>query len=90
MNRNECKKYVKRAYQRLSMQSKVMTPENIAIEMQREIKSEGEIYIAYAKIAMNNLNKSATEITAKQLTNEIDIIPKIYTQKEILVKAEKL
>lgn len=90
MNKNECKKYIKRAYTRMLVESKEMTPRNIAIEMEKEIKDESKVYIAYAKLAMHNLNKSASEITSKQLKEQIDVIPNIYSKIEVLSKAEKL
>ena len=90
MNKHECKKYIKRAYDSLKAQSKRMTPENIAIEMESIINSESKIYIAYAKLAMYNLNHSAGEINAQQLLAQVDVIPKIYNQSDILIKAENI
>lgn len=90
MNKQECKKYIKRAYYRLIKQSKSMTPENIAIAMKNEIDYESEIYIAYAKLAMHNLNNSATVITAKQLAAQIDVIPRIYKQQEVAGKFKNI
>lgn len=90
MNKTELKKYIKRAYARMKYQSKTMTPENIAIEMDREIKNESKIYIAYAKLAMHNLNKSASKVTAKQLADQIDVIPNVYSQIDVMLKAKKL
>lgn len=90
MNKSECKKYIKRAYSRMAFQSKEMTPENIAIEMEREIKNESKYFIAYAKLAMHNLNNSASEITAKQLEAQIDVIPKVYNEVEVIIKAKEL
>lgn len=90
MNKNECKKYIKRAFNRMKIQSKSMTPENIAIEMKREIDNESEIYIAYAKLAMHNLNNSATEITAKQLAMQIDVVPQIYNPIDAIIKSKSL
>ncbi len=90
MNKHECKKYITRAYNRLVIQSKSMNPENLAIEMDRVIKSESKIYTAYAKLAIHNLNKSATKITAKQLMAQIDVIPKIYNQTDVIIKANEL
>ena len=84
MNKQECKKYLKRAYYSLIKQSKSMTPENIEIAM----KNESEIYIAYAKLAMHNLNNSATVITANQLAAQIDIIPRIYKQQDVVEKSK--
>lgn len=90
MNKTELKKYIKRAYARMKYQSKAMTPENIAIEMDREIKNESKIYIAYAKLAMHDLNKSASKVTAKQLVAQIDVIPNIYSQIDVMFKAKNL
>ena len=90
MNKTELKKYIKRAYARMKYQSKAMTPENIAIEMDREIKNESTIYIAYAKLAMHDLNKSASKVTAKQLVAQIDVIPNIYSQIDVMLKAKNL
>lgn len=90
MNKNECKKYVKRAYSQMAFQSKSMTPENIAIEMEKQINNESKVYIAYAKLAMHNLNKSASKTTAKQLAAQIDIIPQIYNELEVIMKSKTL
>jgi len=90
MNKVECKKYIRRAFRKMKNQNKSMTPQNLAMEMERAIKEETSMYIAYGKIAMHLLNKSATEITAKQLASEIDIIPSIYNSKEVLDIAKKL
>lgn len=90
MNKTELKKYIKRAYARMKYQSKAMTPENIAIEMDREIKNESKIYIAYAKVAIHDLNKSASDITAKQLVSEINCLAKIYNQQDVMRKSQTL
>ena len=90
MNKVECKKYIRRAFRKMKSQNKSMTPQNLAIEMERVIKEETSIYIAYGKIAMHLLNKSANEITAKQLASEIDVIPTVYNNREIVLNAERL
>lgn len=90
MNKNECKKYIKRAYFKLFSQKKSMTPENLAIEMRREINNEADIYISYAKLAIHNLNKSATKVTDKELASQIDILPTIYNQSCAIQKAMRL
>ena len=90
MNKNECKKYLRRAFWNLEKKNKDMTPKNLEIEMEREIRGDGALYIAYGKIAMHLLNKSATEITAKQLETEIDTIPSVYSDSEIILKSKNL
>ena len=90
MNKVECKKYIRRAFRKMKNQNKNMTPQNLAIEMEREIKEEALIYMAYGELAMHLLNKSATEITAKQLASEVDVIPSIYSNSEIILKSKNL
>lgn len=90
MNKVECKKYIRRAYSQMALQSKSMTPENIAIEMERQINNESKVYIAYAKLAMHNLNKSASSITAKQLASEINCISKVHNQQDVMTKSQNL
>lgn len=90
MNKNECKKYIKRAFNRLKDQNKSVTPINLEIEMQREIKTESDLYIAYSKMALYTLLNSATDITAKHLTNEIDVMPRLYSKYEVIIKANNL
>lgn len=90
MNKIECKKYIRKAFRKMKNQNKSMTPQNLAIEMERAIKEDSSMYIAYGKIAMHLLNKSATQITAKQLVSEVDVIPIIYNSEEIVLNAKKL
>lgn len=46
--------------------------------MKEKIKEEARLYIAYGKMVTYILNNSGTSITAKDLVNEIDIIPGLY------------
>lgn len=91
MNKNECKKYIKRAFKEIRNMGKSITTESIAREVRKEINKEADIYIACSKIAVYNLRNSASEITIKQLTKQIDIIPTIYkTENGMLQKARQI
>lgn len=90
MDKKECKKYVKRACNRLLNNKQKITIKNLEREMENEIKKESEIYISYAKIALDTLINSATTITANQLSEEIDIIDNIYTLPDIISKSKRL
>lgn len=63
---------------------------NIEKEMQREIKTESDYYIAYGKMSLYTLLNSATTVTKKQLVAEIDVMRKLYGEAEIITKANKL
>ena len=79
MNKQDCKKYIKRAYKNLINSNKEITPDNIENEMIKEIKKQGSEYIAYSKIAVSNMLNSANSIiTLNDLLEEIDVLVKIY------------
>ena len=79
MNRQDCKKYIKRAYKNLINSNKEITSDNMEKEMIKEIKKQGSEYIAYSKIAVSNMLNSANSlITLNDLLEEIDVLVKIY------------
>ena len=79
MNKQDCKKYIKRAYKNLINSNKEITPDNIKKEMIKEIKKQGSEYIAYSKIAVSNmLNSANSTITLNDLLEEIEVLVKIY------------
>ncbi len=79
MNKQDCKKYIKRAYKNLMNSNKEITPDNMEKEMIKEIKKQGSEYIAYSKIAVSNmLNSANSTITLNDLLEEIDVLVKIY------------
>ena len=53
-------------------------------------KEDAGIYIDCAKIALNNLSHSANDISAKDLIGQVDVILKIYDERQIILKANKL
>ena len=91
MNKSNCKKYLRNAYRKIIANNKEITPENIENEMIKVINKETKEYIAYAKIAVDNMKNSANSIiTLNDLLGEIDFLPKIYTEYAAIEKAEKL
>lgn len=82
MNKTECKKYLRRGYKKAIAHKKSITPKNIEDEMRNAMKEEAEGYIAYSKIAVRNMQECANDIiTLKDLMNEIDILPTIYSER---------
>lgn len=91
MNKVECKKYLKRAYKQVIAHNKSITPRNIEDEMKSVIDEQRLEYIAFAKIAADNMQNCANEdITLRDLINEIDVLPRIYTTLSAIQKAENL
>ena len=88
MNKSECKKYIKRVFTKI--QTEDITLEDFVRQMEKEITEETSLYIDIAKIGINNLNNSANEITVKDLVAQVDVILKIYTNREIILKGSKL
>lgn len=89
MNKTECKKYLRKAFNNIKKQNKTITIENLEREMNKIIEIDSNIYIDYSKIALKNLLAAPNEITAQNLTEQIDIIQKIYTERQIILKANK-
>lgn len=92
MNKLICKKYIKKAYNNLVLFNKDITEQNMEEEMKYVIDKDIEEYIAYSKIAVNNMKNSCLidGIKLKSLLSEIDILPQIYTKVAAIEKAKKL
>lgn len=90
MNKTECKRYIKKAYMQLLSKRKDINIENIKLEMLKVMHSELNEYIAYMKIGMHNLQRSANDISVYDLMAQIDVIPEIYSKEDLIFKADKL
>lgn len=91
MNKNDCKKYLKKAYKQIIAQNKTITPQNIEDEMKKVINEQGLEYIAYSKIAVGNMLTSANSvITLNDLMSEIDVLPTIYTKRAAIDYSMKI
>ena len=85
MNKQECKKYFKKAYKKIIEQNKNLNTKNIEFEMKNIAKEQLTEYIAYSKIAVNNMKSSGNlKITLKDLLAQIDILPKIYSKENAI------
>ena len=91
MNKQECKKYFKKAYKKIIEQNKNLNTKNIEFEMKNIAKEQLTEYIAYSKIAVNNMKSSGNfKITLKDLLAQIDILPKIYSKENAIDVANKI
>lgn len=91
LNKIECKKYLRRAYKQVIAHNKSITPKNIEDEMREVIKQQSKEYIAFAKIAVDNMQISGNGIiTMEDLMSEIDVLPRIYTKMEAIEKAQNI
>lgn len=91
MNKQECKKYIRKAYKRLLDLNKTLNEENIEQEMKNVLEEQMEEYIAYSKISVWNMKNSGNlEITLKDILAEIDILPTIYPKYKAIEMANKL
>ena len=90
MNKNECKKYIKKAFNSIEAQNKPRTIHNLEKLMKYKINRETELYIAYSKIALYTLLNSGTDVNLENLFKELEVIPKIYNEIDAIKAAEKL
>lgn len=90
MNKQECKKYVRRAYKRIIDFNKTLNEQNIEYEMRNVLNEQIEEYIAYSKIAVHNMKHSGNiKITLKDILSQIDILPRIYPKYKAINSAKK-
>ena len=91
MNKQECKKYLRRAYKRIIENNKSLNITNIEYEMKNVTEEQITEYITYSKIAIHNIQKSGNlEIKLKDLLSQIDVLPKIYSKDQAINIATKL
>ena len=91
MNKVECKKYLRKAYKKVMEHNKNITPKNIEDEMKKAMEEECIEYIAFAKIAVNNMQTSANDVIKKaDLVAEIDALTRIYTKYYAIEMAKNL
>ena len=91
MDKNDCKKYLKRGYSKITENKEKLNVKNIEYYMKKVTDEQMKEYISYSKIAMNNLaNSGNIEITLKDLLGEIDILPRIYTKEDAIFTANRL
>lgn len=91
MNKQECKKYIRKAYKKIIDFNKSLNEQNMEHEMRNVLNEQIEEYIAYSKIAVHNMKHSGNiEITLKDLLSQIDILPKIYPKFDAINASKKL
>lgn len=90
MNKTECKKYLRKAFNNIKKQNKSITIENLEIEMRKQINKDAETYVDCSKIALNNLLNSANDINTKDLIEQIDVVTQIYDERQLIIQASKL
>lgn len=91
MNKTECKKYLRKAYKNVIAHNKSITPKNIEDEMKNVIEEQGIEYIAFAKIAVDNMKNCANDvIKIEDLVAEIDALTRIYSEYHAIEKAKNL
>ena len=84
MNKVECKKYIRKALKKIYAKNININVENLERCMKEVINEESGLYIAYGKMALHILENSATDINAKALISELDVIPRLYSEYEII------
>lgn len=90
MNKVECKKYIRNALKKISAKNISISEENLERCMKEAISDESRLYVAYGKMALHILKNSATEINAKTLINELDVIQRLYSDYEIINITERM
>lgn len=82
--------YVEEVILKLKTKNKKITIEELESNLDKLLDKNKEIIIAYAKVALDNINHSANEVTAREMEAQIQILKDLYTTEKLIERAKKL
>lgn len=82
--------YVEEVILKLKTEKKEITMEELENSLDKLLDKNKEIIIAYAKVALDNINHSANEITVREMEAQIQILKDLYTTEKLIERAKKI
>lgn len=82
--------YIEEVILKLKTEKKKITIEELENNLNKLLDKNKEIIIAYAKVALDNINHSANEVTAREMEAQIQILKDLYTTEKLIERAKKL
>ena len=82
--------YIEEVILKLKAENKKITIEELENSLDKLLDKNKEIIIAYAKVALDNINHSANEVTAREMEAQIQILKDLYTTEKLIERAKKL
>lgn len=82
--------YIEEVILKLKAENQKITIEELEKNLDKLLDKNKEIIIAYAKVALDNINHSANEVTAREMEAQIQILKDLYTTEKLIERAKKL
>ena len=67
-----------------------VTMKSLENKLNKLLDKDKEIIIAYAKVALDNINHSANKITVREMETQIQNLKDLYTIEKLIEKAKTL
>ena len=82
--------YIEEVILKLKAENQKITIEELEKNLDKLLDKNKEIIIDYAKVALDNINHSANEVTAREMEAQIQILKDLYTTEKLIERAKKL
>ena len=82
--------YIEEVILQLKEEKKIITIKELENRLNKLLDKNKEIIIAYAKVALDNINHSANKVTAREMEAQIQTLRDLYTTEELIERAKKL
>lgn len=82
--------YIEEVILKLKAEKKKITIKELENRLNIILDKNKEIIIAYAKVALDNINHSANDVTAREMEAQIQTLKDLYTTEELIERAKKL
>lgn len=82
--------YVETVMIEMKVKKEKVTMKNLESKLNTLLDKDKEIIIAYAKIALDNINNSANKVTVREMEAQIQCIKDLYTPEKLIEKARTL
>ena len=82
--------YIEEVILKLKAEKKKITIKELENRLNVILDKNKEIIIAYAKVALYNINHSANDVTTREMEAQIQTLKDLYTTEELIERAKKI
>ena len=82
--------YVETVMLEMKVQKEAVTIKKLESRLNKLLDKDKELIIAYAKVALDNINNSANKITVREMEAQIQCLKDLYTPEKLIERAKKL
>lgn len=82
--------YIETVMLEMKAKKEKITIEKLESKLNMLLDKNKEIIIAYGKIALDNINHSANEVTIREMEAQIQCLKDLYTPEKLIERAKKI